>query len=64
MKPFKTILVLVLLAAVAAGAFFAGRNSGSAPAAGAPAAAKTLYTCGMHPQVIQDHPGNCPICGM
>src|ERR1039457_1473778 len=26
--------------------------------------AKTLYTCGMHPQVILDHPGNCPICGM
>lgn len=25
---------------------------------------KTLYTCGMHPQVVQDHPGNCPICGM
>lgn len=23
-----------------------------------------LYTCPMHPQVIQDHPGNCPICGM
>src|SRR5437762_3999808 len=22
------------------------------------------YTCPMHPQVIQDHPGNCPICGM
>lgn len=28
------------------------------------ARAKQLYTCGMHPQVIQDHPGNCPICGM
>ena len=25
---------------------------------------KTLYTCSMHPQVVQDHPGNCPICGM
>jgi RND family efflux transporter MFP subunit len=25
---------------------------------------KILFTCGMHPQVIQDHPGNCPICGM
>lgn len=25
---------------------------------------RTLYTCGMHPQVIQDHPGDCPICGM
>ncbi|NQU05721.1 MAG: efflux RND transporter periplasmic adaptor subunit [Calditrichaeota bacterium] len=23
-----------------------------------------LYTCGMHPDVIQDEPGNCPICGM
>lgn len=25
---------------------------------------KAFYTCGMHPQVVQDHPGNCPICGM
>jgi len=23
-----------------------------------------LYTCGMHPQVVQDKPGDCPICGM
>ena len=22
------------------------------------------YTCPMHPQVVQDGPGNCPICGM
>jgi RND family efflux transporter MFP subunit len=25
---------------------------------------KQLWTCGMHPQVIQDKPGQCPICGM
>ncbi len=25
---------------------------------------KTLYTCGMHPQVVREEPGNCPICGM
>jgi Cu(I)/Ag(I) efflux system membrane fusion protein/cobalt-zinc-cadmium efflux system membrane fusion protein len=25
---------------------------------------KQLYTCGMHPDVISDEPGNCPICGM
>ena len=25
---------------------------------------KTLWTCGMHPQVIQDKPGLCPICHM
>ncbi len=23
-----------------------------------------LWTCGMHPQVLQDRPGSCPICGM
>ena len=22
------------------------------------------YTCPMHPEVLQDHPGNCPKCGM
>ena len=25
---------------------------------------KTLYTCPMHPEVQQDHPGDCPKCGM
>lgn len=24
----------------------------------------TSYTCPMHPEVIQDHPGSCPKCGM
>ncbi len=23
-----------------------------------------IYTCSMHPQVLEHHPGNCPICGM
>ena len=27
-------------------------------------AAEQLYTCGMHPQIIKQEPGNCPICGM
>jgi len=22
------------------------------------------YTCPMHPQILEDHPGSCPICGM
>lgn len=25
---------------------------------------KQLWTCGMHPQVIMEEPGQCPICGM
>ena len=39
-----------------------------APASAAPppqeAPAGTTYTCPMHPEIRQDHPGNCPICGM
>jgi len=25
---------------------------------------KAYYTCSMHPQVHEEHPGNCPVCGM
>jgi len=26
--------------------------------------AGSIYTCPMHPEIRQDHPGNCPKCGM
>jgi len=29
-----------------------------------PAPAGTLYTCPMHPEIVQEGPGSCPICGM
>jgi len=29
-----------------------------------PAPAGTRYTCPMHPEIVQDGPGNCPLCGM
>ena len=25
---------------------------------------KVRYTCSMHPEVVQDKPGDCPKCGM
>ena len=34
----------------------------AAPAPEAPAG--TIYTCPMHPQIRQEGPGTCPICGM
>jgi len=64
------LLVLLLVAALGAGYFLGmGRHAGqeaAAPAAETTAAAETKvqYTCGMHPFVIQDEPGLCPICGM
>lgn len=41
-----------------------GQDSGadSHPAVEAPEG--TMYTCPMHPEIRQDHPGNCPKCGM
>src|SRR6516165_3675138 len=38
-------------------------NKPNAPPS-AQAAPVTTYTCPMHPQIRQDHPGTCPICGM
>jgi len=34
------------------------------PLPAAPAAAKPRYVCPMHPTIVSDHPGDCPICGM
>ena len=56
----RTVSFVVLGLALALVAFTPGcgtreKESGVPP---------TLYTCPMHPQIIQDHPGDCPICGM
>jgi len=37
------------------------RGDGPAPE---PAPAGTKYTCPMHPEIVRDKPGSCPICGM
>ena len=36
----------------------------SKPAAPAPPQPGTTYTCPMHPEIVRDRPGACPICGM
>src|SRR5258708_5944506 len=53
------------------GIFMAARGSSAhetykhAMAGGAGGAkGRQFWHCGMHPQVIQDHPGDCPICHM
>ena len=59
-KAQRTLLVLLPLAALLAVASFFLRPEAPDHAG----AAAQLYTCGMHPAVIQNRPGNCPICGM
>lgn len=35
-----------------------------APSESASDTAKEMWQCPMHPTIVQDHPGDCPICGM
>jgi Cu(I)/Ag(I) efflux system membrane fusion protein len=67
------ILLIVLVVGIAAGVRWHARigswfSPDGKPRTGVEATKATketqLWTCGMHPQVIQDTPGNCPICGM
>ena len=50
--------------ATAAAALLAALILGLAGCGGGGAADGDLYTCGMHPEVIQEGPGLCPICHM
>lgn len=43
---------------------FADGGAGLDPAATQAPAAGAIYTCPMHPEIRQDHPGSCPKCGM
>jgi RND family efflux transporter MFP subunit len=55
--------VVVLLAAAGGGAYYAGLFGPRG--AGKVAVGKgEKYTCGMHPWIISEKPGECPICGM
>jgi len=60
------LFVIVALAVGVAGGFFIGKRS-SGPgemAISEEVVGKQLYSCGMHPDIISEEPGNCPICGM
>ena len=61
----KTKWILTTLAAVALGvaAFNVTGCKKSEPATTSGNVA-VKYTCSMHPEVVQDAPGNCPKCGM
>jgi Cu(I)/Ag(I) efflux system membrane fusion protein len=59
-------LAIVAAAIVAGGGswLLATRGRDGHDHAGAAAEAKEQWQCPMHPSIVQDHPGDCPICGM
>src|SRR5450432_3383535 len=44
--------------------FLAGCGGGQQQPQQPSARPEDIYTCSMHPQIIEHHPGHCPICGM
>src|SRR6266704_746150 len=72
--PHRTFRLGGLVAAIVASAIVAAGGTllivgrgGSAPhehGSGVAAPAKEQWQCPMHPSIIRDQPGDCPICGM
>src|SRR5262249_58206745 len=63
----RILLALVLVAAAAgvAALYVRHRPAGDVSLAEYAAPAKRQkYQCAMHPEIVSDEPGNCPICGM
>lgn len=68
------VAVAILIAGAAAGAALTNHwhtgqwnpfsTAVASDSAGAVSDSEQLYTCGMHPNVIQKGPGDCPICQM
>jgi len=61
----KTIIIIILTFLVGLGlgyVVFGGKYTAKVTDTGSPV--KQLYTCGMHPEIISEEPGYCPICGM
>lgn len=58
------ILILVVGIAVGAGGYYILFNSSSDAEVHAHEEEGTLYSCGMHPNIVENEPGTCPICGM
>jgi Cu(I)/Ag(I) efflux system membrane fusion protein len=59
-----TLLLVAAISAAGAGGTAYLVAARAHRASSATSAEKTLYQCPMHPTIVRDHPGECPICGM
>ncbi len=67
-RPRRALIALTVVLALVAGAavvYFTGLFGGPFPQKAAVSQQESSkYTCGMHPWIIQEKPGSCPVCGM
>ncbi len=64
MKIKNFIKIILFLSVLIIGLSVSGCSTSETPRGDIAFASDELYTCGMHPNVIQEGEGNCPICGM
>ena len=71
MNNLKILLIIIITALISLGAgylIFGGKTEAPPEAnenhVAAAEAAAEIWTCSMHPQIRQNEPGNCPVCGM
>jgi membrane fusion protein, copper/silver efflux system len=57
-------MLIVAIAAAAGGWYLWQKRPSVKPEAGKAVVAKQLWTCSMHPFIIREAPGLCPVCGM
>ena len=60
-KYLKYSLVLILISSIGFTVYFIVKKTGNHSKNSSQTA---VYSCSMHPKIIKDKPGNCPICGM
>ena len=60
----KTIIISIVCLVLGFGAAYLILSPSGEAVAAKTDVPKQLYTCGMHPEIISDEPGYCPICEM
>lgn len=58
------LLIAVLSVVAVAASYLTYRIYFAASGQPVAMASKKIYICPMHPEIVQEHPGTCPICGM
>ena len=67
MNNWKIILIIIITALISLGAgyiLFGGKAAASEGHTSVAGESKEIWTCSMHPQIRQNEPGDCPLCGM
>jgi Cu(I)/Ag(I) efflux system membrane fusion protein len=64
MSVVRWLIVIVMGAVAVLSIAYATGSLAKLSSAGANSEHGQLYYCPMHPSVVQDHPGECPICSM